>query len=62
MNIEGLKRRGFDKPTLHAIRNVYKLIYRSGRTLDNPNLVPLHRIDRHTAGLVLFSEIGRAHV
>ena len=25
------------------------------RTLDNPNLVPLHRIDRHTAGLVLFS-------
>ncbi|WP_243049510.1 pseudouridine synthase [Dyella sp. RRB7] len=25
------------------------------RTLDNPELVPLHRIDRHTAGLVLFS-------
>jgi tRNA pseudouridine32 synthase / 23S rRNA pseudouridine746 synthase len=25
------------------------------RTLDNPDLVPLHRIDRHTAGLVLFS-------
>lgn len=34
VNIEGLKRRGFDKPTLHAIRNVYKLIYRSGKTLD----------------------------
>lgn len=31
VNIEGLKRRGFDKPTLHAIRNVYKLIYRSGK-------------------------------
>ncbi|MEB0076241.1 pseudouridine synthase [Pseudomonas sp. CCI3.2] len=28
-----------------------RLIHR----LDNPNLVPLHRIDRHTAGLVLFS-------
>ncbi|CAD5108721.1 pseudouridine synthase [Zestomonas carbonaria] len=25
------------------------------RRLDNPHLVPLHRIDRHTAGLVLFS-------
>lgn len=34
VNIEGLKRRGFDKPTLHAIRNVYKLIYRSGKTLE----------------------------
>ena len=28
-----------------------RLIHR----LDNPSLVPLHRIDRHTAGLVLFS-------
>ena len=34
VNLEGLKRRGFDKPALHAIRNVYKLIYRSGKTLD----------------------------
>jgi len=31
------------------------LLRRLIRTLDNPNLVPLHRIDRHTAGLVLFS-------
>jgi len=34
VNIEGLKRRGFVKPTMHAIRNVYKMIYRSGKTLD----------------------------
>ena len=34
VKIEGLKRRGFDKPTMHAIRNVYKMIYRSGKTLD----------------------------
>ncbi|QTF09573.1 acyl-ACP--UDP-N-acetylglucosamine O-acyltransferase [Brenneria izadpanahii] len=34
LNIEGLKRRGFEKETQHAIRNVYKLIYRSGKTLD----------------------------
>lgn len=34
VNIEGLKRRGFDKPTLHVIRNVYKLIYRSDKSLE----------------------------
>jgi UDP-N-acetylglucosamine acyltransferase len=34
INIEGLKRRGFDKEALHAIRNAYKLLYRSGKTLD----------------------------
>lgn len=31
------------------------LLARLIRKLDNPNLVPLHRIDRGTAGLVLFS-------
>lgn len=31
------------------------LLRRLIRTLDNPHLVPLHRIDRATAGLVLFS-------
>lgn len=34
LNIEGLKRRGFEKDTQHAIRAAYKLIYRSGKTLD----------------------------
>ena len=34
VNLEGLKRRGFDKTTMHAIRNVYKMIYRSGKTLE----------------------------
>jgi len=31
------------------------LLRRLIRRLGNPDLVPLHRIDRHTAGLVLFS-------
>jgi tRNA pseudouridine32 synthase/23S rRNA pseudouridine746 synthase len=31
------------------------LLARLRRTFDNPHLVPLHRIDRGTAGLVLFS-------
>ncbi|WMQ74975.1 MAG: Acyl-[acyl-carrier-protein]--UDP-N-acetylglucosamine O-acyltransferase [Sodalis sp.] len=34
LNIEGLKRRGFDRAALHAIRAAYKIIYRSGKTLD----------------------------
>lgn len=34
INIKGLKRRGFKKEALYAIRNVYKLIYRSGRKLE----------------------------
>lgn len=35
VNIEGLKRRGFDKDAQQAIRAAYKLIYRSGKTLDD---------------------------
>ncbi len=34
VNIEGLKRRGFSKDAIHAIRAAYKLLYRSGKTLD----------------------------
>ncbi|MCR3755982.1 MAG: UDP-N-acetylglucosamine acyltransferase [Sodalis sp. Psp] len=34
LNIEGLKRRGFDRAALHVIRAVYNTIYRSGKTLD----------------------------
>ncbi|MGK2960339.1 MAG: acyl-ACP--UDP-N-acetylglucosamine O-acyltransferase [Candidatus Malihini olakiniferum] len=34
LNIEGLKRCGFEKETQQAIRNAYKLLYRSGKTLE----------------------------
>ncbi|CUX97259.1 acyl-ACP--UDP-N-acetylglucosamine O-acyltransferase [Candidatus Hoaglandella endobia] len=34
LNIEGLKRHGFDRAALHVIRVAYKIIYRSGKTLD----------------------------
>lgn len=43
-------------PVMPAGRFVEQtLLRRLMRTLDNPDLVPLHRIDRATAGLVLFS-------
>ncbi|AFP85312.1 acyl-ACP--UDP-N-acetylglucosamine O-acyltransferase [secondary endosymbiont of Ctenarytaina eucalypti] len=38
LNIEGLKRRGFDRDALHAIRAAYKIIYRSGKTLHEAKL------------------------
>jgi UDP-N-acetylglucosamine acyltransferase len=34
VNLEGLKRRGFTRPQLDAIRNAYKLVYRSNLTLE----------------------------
>jgi UDP-N-acetylglucosamine acyltransferase len=34
INIEGLKRRGFSREQINAIRNAYKLIYKSGLKLD----------------------------
>lgn len=34
VNAVGLKRRGFDKDAMQAIRNAYKILYRSEKTLD----------------------------
>ena len=35
VNIEGLKRRGFTRPQIDAVRAAYKTIYRNGLTLDD---------------------------
>jgi len=34
INVEGLKRRGFQAPVISALRDAYKAIYRRGLTLD----------------------------
>lgn len=34
MNFEGMRRRGFSPETLKALRRAYKLVYRSGLTVD----------------------------
>jgi UDP-N-acetylglucosamine acyltransferase len=34
VNITGLQRRGFSKEAIQAIRDAYKVLYRSGKTLD----------------------------
>lgn len=35
LNTEGLKRRGFDTDVIRALKQAYKLIYRSGLTVDD---------------------------
>ena len=48
-------------PVVPAGRHVREtLLARVVRQLGNPDLVPLHRIDRETAGLVLFSATPRS--
>ncbi|ARC54868.1 UDP-N-acetylglucosamine acyltransferase [Candidatus Riesia sp. GBBU] len=34
VNINGLKRRGFDKSSLNIIKNAYKILYREGKSLE----------------------------
>ena len=34
MNFEGMKRRGYSKETIQALRNAYKIIYRAGNTTE----------------------------
>ncbi|CAD83354.1 acyl-[acyl-carrier-protein]:UDP-N-acetylglucosamine O-acyltransferase [Candidatus Blochmanniella floridana] len=34
LNIEGLKRRGFSRSAVHAIRDAYKILYRSNKTVE----------------------------
>jgi len=33
MNVEGLRRRGFEKPAMTALRRAYKTVYREGKTV-----------------------------
>lgn len=54
-----------DKPHFLAVTPAgqfveHTLLRRLMRELDNPHLVPLHRIDRDTAGLVMFSASPRS--
>ena len=65
MNTTGLQRRGFSKEAIQAIRNAYKLLYRSGKTLDeakpeiaeiattHAEIKPFYDfLDRSTRGLI----------
>ena len=51
VNLEGLKRRGFDRPQLNAIRQAYKLIYKSGHTLEEAKVALDHYMTELDAGV-----------
>lgn len=38
LNIEGLKRRGFSRSVIHAIRDAYKILYRNNNTIEGAKL------------------------
>lgn len=47
VNIEGLKRRGFSREAISAVREAYKIVYRSGLTLEQAKA----EIDKQMAAL-----------
>jgi UDP-N-acetylglucosamine acyltransferase len=49
INVEGLKRRGFSREQIAAIRQAYKLLYKSGLTLDQAKLA----LDEEIAALAI---------
>lgn len=49
INVEGLKRRGFEKPEIHAIRRAYKSLYRNGLTLDDAKAEIAKEIETYPA-------------
>ncbi len=58
LNLEGLKRRGFDKESIQNLRRAYKLIYRSGLTLNEAiqQIRDTLEMDTHLEHLVAFLE------
>lgn len=55
VNVEGLRRRGFSAETIAALRNAYKLLYKSGLTLEEAKgqLAALAKVpDEQEAGAV----------
>ncbi len=53
INVEGLKRRGFEKSAIMAIRQVYKEIYRTGKTLEEAKET-VQEMAKNEASLALF--------
>ena len=58
LNLEGLKRRGFSKETLKALRDAYKIIYRQGLTVEEakPKLAELAQTTPDVQALLDFLE------
>jgi len=49
LNIEGLKRRGFSRDQINGVRHAYKLLYKSGLTLEQARLALQQAQTEHPA-------------
>lgn len=61
INAEGLRRRGFSKESMAQIKQAYKLIYRSGKVLDEvkQELAAMAAGSEEVARMLKFIEAGR---
>lgn len=55
LNVEGLKRRGFDKETITEIKRAYKVVYRQGNSVDEA-LAKLAEVASSLDEIKVFSE------
>ena len=60
LNIEGLKRRGFSKEALHALRRAYRVIYRDGNTLEQAIAILEQDFDQSAEVQTLVHTLRRA--
>jgi len=61
LNIEGLKRHGFSKESLKAIRNAYKALYRSNLTMGDA-ITEINEMATSCDELSLMIEFLNSHV
>ncbi len=59
MNFEGLKRRGFSKEAIRALRNAYKIVYRQGLTTEQA-LTELDALATEFAEVKVFADSIRS--
>lgn len=59
LNAEGLKRRGFDKSAIMAIRRAYKSVYRKGLTIEEA-MAEIAEMEKETPEISLFADSIKA--
>lgn len=60
INVEGLKRRGFEKNDIRVLRNAYKTVYRKGFTLDEAKPALLELLKESPAVEAFISSIEQS--
>lgn len=56
INVEGLRRRGFDAPEISVLRNAYRIVYKNGLSLEEAKSRLQAMVDQHGEGEVRLRE------